>query len=94
MRKFTLIFSMLFMFVAAAMAESITVTIDRNSGTFIQGNTAGTWNSIWESSEVPGFTFSVSANNISVSDEHDYLRLYVGTVSPSQYVMTAPHGYY
>ena len=94
MRKFTLIFSMLFMFAAAAMAESITVTIDRNSGTFIQGNTAGTWNSIWESSEVPGFTFSVSANNISVSDEHDYLRLWVGAVSPSQYVMTAPHGYY
>ncbi|MBP3614520.1 MAG: discoidin domain-containing protein [Bacteroidaceae bacterium] len=94
MRKFTLIFSMLFMFMAAAMAESITVTIDRNSGTFTQGNAAGTWNSVWESSEVPGFTFSVSANNISVSDEHDNLRLWVGTVSPSQYVMTAPHGYY
>lgn len=85
---------MLFMFMAAAMAESITITIDRNSGTFTQGNAAGTWNSVWESYEVPGFTFSVSANNISVSDEHDNLRLWVGTVSPSQYVMTAPHGYY
>lgn len=94
MRKFTLIFSMLFMFMAAAVAETLTVTIDRNSGTFTQGNDAGTWNSVWESSEVPGFTFSVSANNISVSDEHDNLRLYVGQVSPSQYVMTAPHGYY
>lgn len=85
---------MLFVFMAAAMAESITVTIDRNSGTFTQGNAAGTWNSVWESYEVPGFTFSVSANNISVSDEHDNLRLWVGTISPSQYVMTAPHGYY
>lgn len=94
MKKFTLIFSMLFVFMAAAMAESITVTIDRNSGTFTQGNAAGTWNSVWESYEVPGFTFSVSANNISVSDEHDNLRLWVGTNSPSQYVMTAPHGYY
>lgn len=83
---------MLFVFMAAAMAESITVTIDRNSGTFTQGN--GSWNSVWESSEVPGFTFSVSANNISVSDEHDNLRLWVGMYSPSQYVMTAPHGYY
>ena len=94
MKKFTLVFSMLFMFVAAAMAESITVTIDKNSGTFTQSNSAGTWHSVWESTDVPGFTFSVSANNMATSEEHDYLRIYVGSSSPAEYIMTAPYGYY
>lgn len=93
MRKFTLLFSLLVMFFTASMAETLTVEINKNTGEFTSGNAAGTWNSEWSSFEVPDFTFSVSANNMAISDEHDYLRLYVGTVSPSHYVMTAPTGY-
>lgn len=79
------------MFATATMAETVTITIDKNSGEFTASNAIGNWHRVWQSYDSPTVTLSVGANNMTVTDDSDYLQLWVG--SGSTYTLAAPEGY-
>ena len=71
------------------------VEIKKNTGT---GLAVGGWKNSWTSNAVDGITapvvLGVTANNITIKNDDDYLRLYVGQASPSTYTITPAAGYY
>lgn len=67
-----------------------TVEVLASTGSFTASNTAGTWHSVWSSTEVPGFTLSTGANNMTTSG--DYIAGYSGQSQSSTYTLTAPEG--
>ncbi|MBQ5627276.1 MAG: hypothetical protein IIU97_04115, partial [Bacteroidaceae bacterium] len=72
--------------------EDVTsVEILVSKGQFTASNTNGTWHSRWESSEVAGFAFATSANNMTTSG--DYIAGYSGQSQSSTYTITAPEGW-
>lgn len=69
----------------------ITVTILKSTGTFTASNANNTWHSVWESTVLPGFTMSTSANNMTTAD--DNIVGHSGQSNTSTYTITAPEGY-
>ena len=71
------------------------VEIKKNTGT---GLAVGGWKNSWTSNAVDGITapvvLGVTANYITIKNDDDYLRLYVGQDSPSTYTITPAAGYY
>ena len=71
--------------------ETIETEILASKGTFTASNSAKTWHSRWESSELAGFSFSASANNMTTSG--DNIAGYSGLSQSSTYTITAPQGW-
>ena len=71
--------------------DAITVAVVASKGRYTASNANGTWHARWESSEVTGFSFAASANNMkTVGDD---IAGYSGTSQSSTYTITAPEGY-
>ncbi len=71
--------------------EKKSVEIIASKGRYTASNSNGTWHSRWESSEVTGFSFAASANNMkTVGDD---IAGYSGTSQSSTYTITAPEGW-
>ena len=71
--------------------EKKSVEILASKGRYTASNSNGTWHARWESSEVAGFSFAASANNMkSVGDN---IAGYSGTSQSSTYTITAPAGW-
>ncbi|MBQ5645171.1 MAG: exo-alpha-sialidase, partial [Bacteroidaceae bacterium] len=71
--------------------ETKSVGIIASKGRYTASNSNGTWHSRWESSEVTGFSFAASANNMkTVGDD---IAGYSGTSQSSTYTITAPEGW-
>ncbi len=68
----------------------IRTRVSLSSGTFTASNGTGTFHSKWSSSDVNGFTFGTSLNNMQGSD--DNIVCYTGTGSCT-YSITAPAGF-
>ena len=71
--------------------DAITVAIVASKGQYTASNANGTWHARWESSEVAGFSFATSANNMKTVN--DCIAGYSGTSQSSTYTITAPEGY-
>ena len=71
--------------------EKKTVEIIASKGEYTASNANGTWHSRWESSEVAGFSFATSANNMKTVN--DCIAGYSGTSRSSTYTITAPAGW-
>ena len=74
--------------VFTAAETSVEVLVSK--GSFTASNANGTWHSKWESSELAGFSFSASANNMRA--DGDYIAGYSGQSGSSAYTLTAPEG--
>ena len=74
--------------VFTAAETSIEILVSK--GAFTASNTAGTWHSKWESSELAGFSLSTNANNMATSG--DYIAGYSGQSGTCSYTLTAPEG--
>ncbi|MBQ5895419.1 MAG: family 20 glycosylhydrolase [Bacteroidaceae bacterium] len=71
--------------------EKKSIEIAASKGRYTASNSNGTWHSRWESSEVTGFSFAASANNMkTVGDD---IAGYSGTSQSSTYTITAPEGW-
>ena len=71
--------------------EKKTVEIIASKGEYTASNANGTWHSRWESSELAGFSFATSANNMKTVN--DCIAGYSGTSRSSTYTITAPAGW-
>lgn len=82
--------TLLLLLCLGAKAETITVTIDKASGTFYKNGTTPneTWNNKWVSTRTnPQLTFTASANNMTTTGQTG-LSFYSGTAQSSTYTLS------
>lgn len=70
----------------------ISYTIDQSNGTLTGSNPNSSWRNNWVSTQAPQLVLNCGANNMAY--DGDGFRWETGTASSSNYVLTAPDGYF